>query len=465
MASSRKTPRSSALTAHVTAVLRQHVKRGDRLVAGLSGGVDSVVLLDLLLRASKKLRFELAALHVNHQINPAAGRWAAFCRAFCRQRGVAFTTVRVKVPRGESLEAAARDARYRAFAALPADYVALAHNLDDQAETVLLQLLRGAGVKGLSAMPIVKEQKGGRRADESRLTPHPSRLTPAILRPLLDIPRSGIEAYARCRKLEWIEDESNADVYYGRNFLRHRVLPVIAEHYPAYRRTLARASRNLAEAAQMLDDLAAADAQLTADGLEISGLRRLSASRAKNVIRHFLGLHGVTMPNAARLDEGVRQLQSPRAMRATIDLGEHVLRRHANELRVVAKTPSLPGSYCHEWHGESRLRLPELGGTLRLKKCRGSGVSLARLAGAPVTVRLRQGGERLQVDSQRPRRSLKNLLQESRIPPWERARLPLLFCGDELVWAAGIGVGYRFQAKPGEESVQALWLPSDDAKR
>jgi len=444
MASSRKSPRSNTLIARVTAILRQHVKRGERLAAGFSGGVDSVVLLDLLLRASKKLRFELAALHVNHQINPAAGRWAAFCRAFCKQRGVAFTAVRVKVPRGGSLEAAARDARYRVFAALPADHVALAHNLDDQAETVLLQMLRGAGVKGMSAMPVIRN---------------------SILRPLLEIPRSEIEAYARRRKLEWIEDESNADVYYDRNFLRHRVLPVIAERYPAYRRTLARASRNLAEAAQLLDDLAASDAQLTAGGIEISSLRRLSAPRAKNVIRHFLGLHGVTMPNAARLDESVRQLQSQRAMRTTIDLGEHLLRRHANELRIVAKTVSLPGSYRHEWHGESRLRLPELGGTLVLKKCRGSGISLSRIAGAPVTVRLRQGGERLQLHPQRPRRSLKNLLQESRIPPWERARLPLLFCGDELVWASGIGVGCRFQAEQGEASVQPLWLPSVHAQR
>src|SRR3972149_429322 len=279
MASSRKSPRSNTLIARVTAILRQHGTRGDRLAAGLSGGVDSVVLLDLLLRASKKLHFELAAVHVNHQINPAAGRWAAFCRAFCKQRGVAFTAVRVKVPRGGSLEAAARDARYRVFAALPADHVALAHNLDDQAETVLLQMLRGAGVKGMSAMPVIRN---------------------SILRPLLDIPRSEIEAYARRRKLEWIEDESNADVYYDRNFLRHRVLPVIAERYPAYRRTLARASRNLAEAAQLLDDLAGGGSTPTGGGIEISSLRRLSAPRAKNVIRPFLGLPGVTLPNAAR---------------------------------------------------------------------------------------------------------------------------------------------------------------------
>ena len=458
MASSRKSPRSSALTAHVTAVLKQHVKSGERLVAGLSGGVDSVVLLDLLRRLSKKLRFELAALHVNHQINPAAGRWAAFCRAFCKQRGVALTVVRVTVPRGNSLEAAARAARYRVFAALPADFIALAHNLDDQAETVFLQLLRGAGVKGLSAMPKVRAPHGGRSADGHRLTP-------AILRPLLEIPRSVIEAYARSRKLKWIEDDSNADLAFDRNFMRHEVMPVIAQRYPAYRKTLLRASRNLAEAALLLDELAAVDAQLTAGGLDLTGLRRLSTPRAKNVLRHFLAAQGVTMPNAARLEEYVRQLRSPRAARATVELGGHELRRYADELRVVAASPPPPRDFCRTWRGESRLRLPELEGTLVLKKGRGAGISLDQLAAQPVTVRLRQGGERLQPDPGRPRRSLKNLLQETRVPPWLRDRLPLLFCGEELAWAAEIGVSRRFQAKPGEASVQPLWLPAGHAQR
>lgn len=467
MASTRKSPTSSDLPAHVTAVLKQHVKSGGRLLVGLSGGVDSVVLLDLLRRLSKKLRLELAALHVNHQINPAAGRWAAFCRAFCRRHGVALTVVRVKVPRRSSLEAAARAARYRAFAAQPSDFIVLAHNLDDQAETVFLQLLRGAGVKGLSAMPVVRgEGRGERREEENRsrparrLTPHPSRLTPSILRPLLEVPRSEIEAYARQRKLKWIEDDSNADLGFDRNFLRHRVLPVIAQRYPSYRKTLLRASRNLAEAAQLLDELAAADATLTTTGLGIAALRRLSTPRAKNVIRYFLAAQGITMPNAARLDECVRQLLPQRATRATIDLGDHELRRYANELRVVAKIMTPPRDFCQTWRGESRLRLPELGGTLVLKKSRGAGISLDKLTAQPVTVRLRQGGERIQPHPERPRRSLKNLLQETRVPPWLRDRLPLLFCGDELAWVAGIGVGCRFRAGPGEASVQPLWLPS-----
>ena len=442
MASSRKSPRSSTLPAHVTAVLKQHVRGGDRLVAGLSGGVDSMVLLDLLRRLSKKFRFELAALHVNHQINPAAGRWAAFCRAFCKRHGVALTVVRVTVPRGDSLEAAARAARYRAFAALPADFIVLAHNLDDQAETVFLQLLRGAGVKGVSAMPVA------------------SRFTPSILRPLLEIPRSEIEAYARRRKLEWIEDDSNADPGFDRNFLRHEVMPVIARRYPSYRKTLLRASRNFAEAAQLLGELAVLDAGFTTQGLKLAAVRGLSAARAKNVLRHFLAAHDVAMPNAARLDEYARQLlQARRGTRTAIDLGSHELRRYADELRIIPKSGTPVHGFTRAWRGESRLPLPELGGTLVLKKCRGAGISLGKLTAQPVTVRLRQGGERLQPHLRRPRRSLKNLLQESRIPPWERARLPLLFCGDELAWVAGIGVGCRFRAQRGEASVQPLWLP------
>ena len=465
MASTRKSPKSSTLLARVTVVLKQHVQRGDRLVAGLSGGVDSVVLLDLLKRVSKKLQFELAALHVNHQINPAADRWAAFCRKLCKQQGINCTVVRVTVPRGNSLEAAARTARYRAFAALPADFITLAHHLDDQAETVLLQLLRGAGVKGLSAMPVVRLERRGLRTEDDaeskakrNLSPQSPVLSPAILRPLLDISRQEIEAYARQRKLKWVEDDSNADPGFDRNFLRHQVLPVIARRYPSYRNTLLRSSRNLAEAAQLLDELAAVDAQLTADGLRIAGLQRLSALRAKNAVRYFLACHGVLMPNAARLDEYVRQvLHGSRGTRTALDLGSHSLRRFSGELRLVAKTSTSPPGYARIWHGESRLALAELGGTLRMTKRRSAGISLKRLLEAPVTVRVRQGGERFRPDARRPRRSLKNLLQEARLPPWLRGRLPLLFSGTTLVYVPGIGIDPAYLAASGEAGVEPCW--------
>ena len=458
MASSRKSPKSSTLLARVTAVLGQHVKRGDRLVAGLSGGVDSVVMLDSLWRLAKKRGIELAALHVNHQISPAAGRWAAFCRRLCRGHGIPLTVVRVTVPHGDSLEAAARAARYRAFAALPADFVALAHNLDDQAETVFLQLLRGSGVKGASAMPVMREERGDRREAKMRLTPHASHLTLSILRPLLEIPRSEIEAYARRRELAWVEDASNAETDFDRNFLRHRVLPVIEQRYPSYRKTLLRASRNFAEAAQLLDELAVADARFTAQGLEIDAMQRLSATRIKNVLRCFMAMHEVTMPNAARLNECARQvLQARRGGRMVIDLDSHELRRYARELRIVAKSGTPARDFARRWRGENRLCLPELGGTLILKKCRGDGISLAKLTAQPVTVRLRQGGERFRPHLRRPRRSLKNLLQEAHVPPWQRDRLPLLFGGAALVFVPGIGIDSAFRAAAGEPGVNPLW--------
>ncbi|HYK16075.1 MAG TPA: tRNA lysidine(34) synthetase TilS [Burkholderiales bacterium] len=453
-------PPSKALLERVSAVLGRHVRRGDRLVAGLSGGIDSVVMLDLLRRAAAKMRFEIAALHVNHQINPAAAKWARFCGAYCRQLGIGLTVVKVNVPRESSLEAAARNARYAAFARLPADFVALAHNLDDQAETVLLQLLRGAGVKGVSAMPVLRgDARGQGKEEKKRRVLHASPLAPSILRPLLDITRAEIEAYARARKLRWVEDDSNADTGFDRNFMRHRLLPVIAERYPAYRKTLARASRNFAEAAVLLDELASIDMPNAAAHLKITDLRALTTARAKNALRYFLGSHGVTMPNETRLAECVRQVQEPRATGIAIDLGAHELRRFGSELRVVPKTPVPAADFRRQWQGEARLALPELGATLLMKKSRGSGLSLAKLQTAAVTVRLRTGGERLRPDAKRPRRSLKNLLQEARLPPWLRARLPLLYCGDTLVYVPGVGIDTAFRAHSGEPAVEPQWQP------
>ena len=257
--------------------------------------------------------------------------------------------------------------------------------------------------------------------------------------------------------MQWIEDDSNADTGFDRNFVRHRVLPVVAQRFPAYRKTLARASRNFAEAAQLLEDLARADAQFTAGGLGVAALRRLSVPRAKNVVRHYLASCGVIMPNATLLDECVRQLRQPRAVRTVIDLGEHELRCHAGELGLVGKAVPPARDFSRAWEGESRLRIPELGGTLLMTKCRGAGISLVKVAAAAVTVRVRQGGERMCVHAQRPRRSLKNLLQEARVPPWLRDRLPLLFCGETLVYVPGIGVDTAFLARADESGVEPDW--------
>lgn len=457
----------SDLVSRVAANIEDIVKTGDRLVVGLSGGVDSVALLDILARVARRRRLKLSAIHVNHQLSPNASQWAAFCRKICRAEKIPLRVVKVTVRRGNSLEAAARAARYDAFRRLRADHLALAHNQDDQAETLLLQLLRGAGVKGLAAMPLVRREAGGARREAkikfqsaARRIPHVSRLTPLVIRPLLNVPRSEIEAYAKQRGLAWVEDESNADSYFLRNFLRREVLPVIAARVPAYRATLARAARNLAEAAQLLDDLALADGEpYVKDGaLEVAGLRRLSGARARNLLRWFLANRGVPMPNADRLEEALKQARTAQDdARVCVDIGGCELRRYAGALHVVPKLAASAAGFTRVWRGERRVVLPELGGVLTMAKRRGGGIDLAKLGRGRVTVRVRRGGERLQLAAERPRRSLKNLLQEAGVPPWRRTRLPMLFCGDALVWAPGIGIDCNFQAKAGEASIVPAW--------
>lgn len=457
MASSRKSP-ATDLAARIAQVLEERVQPERRVAVALSGGIDSVVLLDLLACAVPKHRLHLSALHVNHGISPNAASWERFCRELCRARKVPFKAFRVKVTKGPgiSLEAAAREARLRVFANFPADVLALAQHLDDQAETLLLQLLRGAGAKGLAAMPAVRPLTFSDGLSASRL----AHAAPCILRPLLGVPRSIIEAYARSRKLRWVEDESNDDTALDRNYLRRRVLPLLAARFPGYRQTFFRTAGHLAEAAGLLEELAAADAVQSVSGnvLHLAVLRGLSQARAKNLLRYFLSENGVAAPSAARLEELLRQLVSATAdSRVRVGLGAHEVRCFRGSVYVLRAKARLPEEYVKRWRGEERVVLDPLPGTLRFRDCQDTGISREKLAAQPVSIRLRRGGECLQPDCRRPRRSLKNLLQESAIPPWEREALPLLFCGENLVWVPGIGIDCRYQAQPGESAVTVAW--------
>src|SRR5471032_976337 len=229
MAASRKATSAGAAATAQLAALRL---RGKRIAAGLSGGVDSVVLLHVLHGLAPQFGYRLSAIHVNHGLSPNAGDWQRFCSAFCLELGIPFKAVRVKVKKqGRGLEAAAREARRAAFTKLDADAIALAHHLDDQAETVLFNLLRGAGLAGASGMPV--QGRLGRKL---------------LLRPLLEVPRGAIRAYAAEQGLGWIEDESNADEALTRNFIRRRVGPLLESKFPRWRESLARAARHFSGA-------------------------------------------------------------------------------------------------------------------------------------------------------------------------------------------------------------------------
>lgn len=456
--------------AHAESVVRNEVKPGARVVLGLSGGVDSVVLLAILDELRGRLDFSLAALHIDHQISLNSRDWERFCAALCAGRDIPYNSARVTPDsRGSGTEAAAREARYRVFAQQSADFIALGQNQDDQAETLLLQLLRGAGVRGLSAMPVMRDgwgrtteaEKPGTSSYGEPLVPRSPR--PAIIRPLLAVPRSEILSYAQAHDLRWIDDESNQNTAYDRNFLRHRVLPEIESRFAGYRETLSRTTTNLADAAGLLDELAQVDLGAATDNLEVGRLRSLPPSRAGNLLRFWLRKCGIVAPNRARLEEALRQLLTARSDRAiNIELVDFELHRFRD--RVYATPVAKPGPPWEvEWRDETRVALPGSLGYLEFERTLGSGVSLAALAPCRACVRLRRGGERLQPDPRRPRRTLKNLLQEAGMPPWERRRLPLLWCGDRLIWAAGIGVDAAFRCEVGQIGVTVRWVRQTDA--
>lgn len=426
---------------------------GKRIAIALSGGVDSVVLLELLheLRASQQL--SLSAVHVNHQISARAGDWEAFCRALCERRGIALTARRVRVtPDGTGIEAAARVSRYAVYASIDADYVALAHHLDDQVETFLLQLLRGAGPKGLAGMPVLRSQEPA---------PSGSPAAPSILRPLLEIRRSRIEAYARARGLEWVEDDSNADSRYDRNFLRNELLVRLDARFPGYRETLARAARNLADQVVLAEELARIDAQsLDRSAVSADRLRQLSDARALNLLRQLFSDRGLQMPPRVRLEEALRQCrEAGRDAEIQIAFGDAGLRCYRDRVELVENAPDMPADWQSRWDGNHELILPDGLGVLRARTVTGEGIARRHFEIRSATVRGRSGGERMQPGENRPRRALKNLLQEHAIPPWERSRMPLVFFGEQLAWVPGIGVAAEFRAGAAEPGIAPEWEP------
>jgi tRNA(Ile)-lysidine synthase len=435
------------LAAQVRACVLTHVPPDSPLVLGLSGGIDSMVLLHVLVRGLRMPPGRISAIHINHQLSPRAAEWAAFCRRRCRDFGVKLKVVKVAVKRGNSTEAAARTARYRVFAESGSGIIVLAHNRDDQAETVLLQLLRGTGPRGLAAMPAF------RAAVQD---------SPAVLRPLLDVPRHLIAAHARQHRLQWIEDDSNDDRAYLRNFLRHEVLPLLETRLPGTGATLARAARLQAETSELLDALAVADLGGTVPphSLPLEPLKSLPPHRGRNVLRYFLRNHGLLMPDADHLQELLRQVLAARDdARVCIRTGDAELRRFRGTLYVIRRLPAPGPDFAVTWNGRGALRLGALGGVLRLERRSGAGVAADLLRGARIELRVRRGGETLRLAAGGRSRTVRNLLQEAALPPWMRDRLPFLYVGGELAAVAGIGVDVRFQAPAGHAGYWPLWLP------
>jgi tRNA(Ile)-lysidine synthase len=417
-----------------------------RLIVGYSGGLDSHVLLHLLAthRESWPER-TLEAVYVDHGLQAASTAWGTHCAQVCHDLGVSFRMLKIdaRPASGESPEAAARRARYAALAAelRPDAALLTAHHCDDQAETLLLQLLRGAGPHGLAAMPTATRLGRG-----------------WLLRPFLAIGRADLLAYAQVNQLRWIEDASNADLGFDRNYLRHRILPLLRERWPAVSRNLARSARLCAETAAWLDVEADADlarlASHRAEGLHIPALRELSEPRQRNLLRYWLRQLRLPIPDSRQLSHILHDIPSAgRDRQPCVRWPGGEARRYRDTLYAMPPLPPHDARQTFIWRSTTEgwppLDLPGVG-RLRLRETRGAGLRAEALADDLLRVGFRQGGEHFHPAGRSHGQELKKLLQEVGIPPWERDRLPLLYRDQALLAVVGLGVSADHAAATGE---------------
>ena len=435
----------SALIARVAAVLAEAgVGRASRVCVALSGGVDSTVVLHVLAGLRSAAGFSLCAAHVHHGISPHAEQWREHCAQACASLNVPFSALRVIVPRDhpDGLEAAAREARHAALASVEADWLVFGHHRDDQAETVLFRLLRGAGVRGAGAMAPVASRR---------------------LRPLLGTRRDEILAYAQSASLAWVEDESNADVCHVRNRLRHEVLPCLEAVFPAAGAMLTRSAENFREADALLADLAELDAVACGEigRWRVEAVKALSDSRLRNLIRWRIHALGFDAPPRARLIEAVRQLRESAAVSLYLPLGGAACCMHQGSLWVERSLDAVPSAT--NWRPGAEGEVEWAGGRVVNRVATGEGLSL-RLLQAAESVKLSARGEglRMRIAPGRPRRSFKNLCQEAGIPAWLREYLPVLYVDGAPVWIGRIGLNPEAVCAPGEPGVQLEWVRDSD---
>lgn len=428
-----------------------------------SGGMDSHLLLLIAQQAFLALKsepafssrtFDFSAIHVNHQLHEYSNQWLQHCERVCAQLQIPLfcQSVEVATDSGLSLEEQARIQRYRVFEQRlgQTGLLMMAHHLDDQMETMLMRLLKGAGPAGLAGIPRQRS------------------LNEAILfRPLLDISRQQLLEFATFKKLKWIEDPGNLSLKHDRNYLRQTVLPLIEQRWPGYRKTWSRTAQVFSDYAGFADQIAEQDYQSAADSvlskLRVKPLLKLDRFRQKNVIRHWLNLNGLNNPEYGWVDTILDEVAAASDDAKPVFATNHWQVRRFNGSLYLVKDHAFDswsdfnGSDCYEW---------ELQGSISLK---GSG-TLVAIAGSAdlkgslrppqnehVTIRFRQGGERCCPVGRTGSRSLKKLLNEYRVEPWQRDRIPLIYFNDQLAAVPNYFVCESYQAVDEQHSIRLKW--------
>lgn len=425
-----------------------------RYCIAFSGGLDSRVLLQAMAELGPQIGdtgISLRVFHVDHGLSPMSRGWSQACEKAAGELGLEYHGLRVDAgpAAGESPEAAARKARYGALAAAmePGDWLLLAHHQDDQAETLLLQLLRGAGPRGLAAMPAAAPFGCG-----------------WLMRPFLDYPRTVLQAYAEENGLTWIEDESNFDTGFDRNFLRHSVTPRLHDRWPGAAATLSRSAALCGEAAQLLEELADIDLDTAAtdrsDALSITALLALGRTRLRNALAVWFRRLALPVPSRRHIDHLIEEVLGARsdAMPLMAWPGAEV-RRYRDRVYAMAPLTPVPVDVELSWDLRAPLTLPGMG-ILSATRVQGQGLN----TNGPVTICFRNGGERCRPAGRGGSHSLKKLFQEAAVPPWQRQRLPLLYIDGELAAVPGHFLCDPYQAGENETGWLVQWQESGPAE-
>lgn len=424
------------------------------MAVAYSGGLDSSVLLHLAHAFAQQHGMTLHAFHVHHGLSPNADAWLAHCRQACAALNINFDVRHIDLTARDNVEEAARIGRYAALGEMcrqhGAGWLLTAHHQDDQAETVLLQLLRGSGVAGMSGM------------DQSNVAPDLlGDPTLVIARPLLAASREALEACVAERHIEHIEDESNHDTRYARNALRLQVMPILAQCFPGYQERFSRTARHAQSAQRLLITLAQQDLAACLEGeyLSLPALRQLDPDRIDNLLRYWFGTRNLRMPSAAWLLELRTQLlEATEEAQLCVTHPACHIRRYRERVFLTPRRAPLDedlGPQPFVWNGAASMHFPAFGGTLYFDAAT-TGVTGEWLRQQTLTIVPRSGGEKLRLAVNRPAKNLKYHFQTLDVPAWERPYLPIVFVGEQLLYAAGIGMDCH-ASDSGEGRVVLRW--------
>lgn len=406
-----------------------------------SGGIDSTVLLHYLYTNKDNIKRDIKAVHVNHNISKYSDTWANHCRQVCNEFQVPFELLTLDAANFEGCgpEAHARELRYEAINRLLSanDILLTAHHRDDLAETFFLQLMRGAGPEGLAGIPVIRKFGQG-----------------WIARPFLGYTRDQLHSYAVQNELQWIEDDSNSDINFERNYIRNRVIPYLQERWPAVTRILARSARHQADLLEIIKYSAEIDLQNvggeSVDELNIVEFNKLPVARKRNLLRYWLKINNKPSANSAVIEEIIINMVDARHdSQPLIAWSNTEIRRYREKIYLMQALPHLDGTISYTWVLPESLDIKY--GRLEAKQVTGKGIKTVSLNDNVINVRFRHGGEEIQPADRKETHKLKKMYQQAGVPPWKRDRIPLLYINDELASVTGYWIDQKFHARDNEQ--------------